>query len=79
MVGVEFSLPLYQGGAISSRTREAIGQQDRAAEELENTRREVAQGTREAYLGVTLGIAQVSAFEQAVASTQLQLEFATVD
>lgn len=74
VVGVEFSLPIYQGGAISSRTREAIGAQDRAAQELENTRREVAQGTREAYLGVTLGIAQVSAFEQAVASTELQLE-----
>jgi outer membrane protein len=39
VVGVEFSLPLYQGGVISSRTREAVGQQERAAEELENTRR----------------------------------------
>ena len=74
VIGVELNLPLYQGGAIRSRTREAIGQQDRAAQELENTRREVAQSTREAYLGVTLGIAQVSAFEQAVASTELQLE-----
>ncbi len=74
VIGVELNLPLYQGGAIRSRTREAIGQQDRAAQELENTRREVAQATRAAYLGVTLGIAQVSAFEQAVASTQLQLE-----
>ncbi len=74
VIGVQLNLPLYQGGAISSRTREAIGQQERAARELESTRRTVAQATREAYLGVTLGIAQISAFQQGVASTQLQLE-----
>ena len=74
LVGLEFNLPLYQGGAISSRTREAVAQQERAQQDLENTRRTVAQATREAYLGVTSGIAQVSALEQAVASTQLQLE-----
>ena len=34
----------------------------------------MAQTTREAYLGVTSGIAQVGALEQAVSSTQLQLE-----
>jgi outer membrane protein len=74
VVGLQFNLPLYQGGAISSRTREAIAGQDRAGQELEDARRNVAQATREAYLGVTTGIAQVSAFEQAVASTRLQLE-----
>ncbi|NIO41833.1 MAG: TolC family outer membrane protein [Burkholderiales bacterium] len=74
IIGVELNLPLYQGGAVNSRTREAIGQQDRATQELESARRSVGQATREAYLGVTLGIAQVGAFEQAVASTELQLE-----
>jgi outer membrane protein len=74
VIGLQFNLPLYQGGAISSRTREAVAAQERAAQELEQARRDVAQATREAYLGVTTGIAQVSAFEQAVASTRLQLE-----
>ena len=74
VIGVEFNLPIYQGGAISSRTREAIAVEQRSADELENTRREVAQATRDAYLGVTSGIAQVSAYQQAVSSTQLQLE-----
>jgi len=74
VIGVEFNLPLYQGGAISSRTREAMGVEQRSADELENTRRTVAQATRESYLGVTSGIAQVSAYVQAVSSTQLQLE-----
>ena len=74
LVGLQFNLPIYQGGAISSRTREAIAGQERAAQELEDARRQVAQATRESYLGVTTGIAQVGAFEQAVASTRLQLE-----
>jgi len=74
IIGVEFNLPIYQGGAISSRTREAISAEQRSADELENTRRTVAQSTRESYLGVTSGIAQVSAYMQAVSSTELQLE-----
>ena len=74
LIGVQLNLPIYQGGVVSSRTREAVAQQERAAQELEDARRAAAQATREAYLGVTSGIAQVAAFEQAVASTQLQLE-----
>ena len=74
VVGLQFNLPLYQGGAVNSRTREAAAQQERTRQQLENTRRTVAQRTREAYLGVTSGLAQVNALEQAVASTQLQLE-----
>ena len=74
VIGLEFNLPIYQGGAISSRTRQAIAQQDAAAQQLENVRREAAQSARDAYLGVTSGIAQVNAFRQAVASTELQLE-----
>ncbi|HUU72608.1 MAG TPA: TolC family outer membrane protein, partial [Burkholderiales bacterium] len=52
LVGLQFNLPIYQGGAISSRTREAIAGQERAAQELEDARRQVAQATRESYLGV---------------------------
>ena len=74
VIGLQLSLPLYQGGAISSRTREAIALHDRAAQELEDARRNVALATREAYLGVSTGIAEVNAFEQAVASTELQVE-----
>lgn len=73
-IGLELNLPLYQGGAINSRTREALALYERAGQELENARRTVAQATRSAYLGVSSGIARVSALEQAVASTQLQLE-----
>jgi outer membrane protein len=74
VIGLQFNLPLYQGGAVTSRTREAAANQERARQDLESARRTVAQRTREAFLGVTSGLARVNALEQAVASTQLQLE-----
>ncbi len=74
VIGLQLSLPIYQGGAISSRTREALALHERAARELEDTRRNVALTTRQSYLGVSTGIAEVNALRQAVASTELQVE-----
>jgi outer membrane protein len=65
---------LYQGGAISSRVREALANLDRAREDLEAARRAAAFNTRQAFLGVTSGIAEVSALQSAVVSSQSQLE-----
>ncbi len=74
VIGVQLNVPLYQGGAISSQVREAVANRERARQDLENARRTAALQTRQAYLGVTSGLAQVKALQQAVASTQLQLE-----
>lgn len=74
VVGVQLNVPLYQGGGISSRAREAVAGQERARQDLESARRTVALQTRQAFLGVTSGLAQIKALEQAVGSTKLQLE-----
>ena len=74
IVGLKLNIPIYQGGGISAKVREALANQERARQELENVRRTVALATRTAYLGVTSGLAQVKAFEQAVGSTRLQRE-----
>jgi outer membrane protein len=74
VIGVQLNVPLYQGGAVSSQVREAVANQERARQDLENARRSAALETRQAYLGVTTGLGQVKALQQAVASTQLQLE-----
>jgi outer membrane protein len=74
VIGVQLNIPLYQGGGISSRVREAVAGQERARQDLEAARRSVAQQTRTAYLGVTSGLGQIKALEQAVGSTKLQLE-----
>ena len=73
-VGVQLNMPLYQGGAVNSRAREAEANRERAKEELENARRTVATQTRQAYLGVVSGIAQVKALQQALTSSESVLE-----
>ena len=73
-VGLTLSVPFYSGGLIQSRIREALANRDRAEQDFENTRRTVAQSVRQNFLNVTSGIAQVQALEQALASTQSQLD-----
>jgi outer membrane protein len=73
-VGVQLNLPIFQGGATNSKWREAEANYDRAKQELENARRSVASQTRQAYLGVVSGIAQVLALQQALTSSESVLE-----
>jgi len=73
-IGLQFALPLYQGGAISSREREAAALSLRAKEDLENARRTAALTSRQTYLTVINGIAQIGALEQARVSSQSALE-----
>jgi outer membrane protein len=73
-VGVQLAMPLFQGGSIDSREREAAAISLRAREDLQNARRTAALATRQAYLAVMSGIAQVGALEQAVVSSQSALD-----
>ena len=73
-VGVQLNIPLYEGGAIHSKWREAEANRERAKQDLENTRRNVELQTRQAYLGVVSGIAQVQALQQALKSSESLLE-----
>ena len=72
-LGLQFALPLYSGGGVDSRVRESIANLDRARSDLENTRRQAALSARQSFLGVTNGIAQVRALEQAVTSSDTAL------
>ena len=73
-IGLTLSVPIFSGGITQSRVREAVALRDRAAQDLENTERGVAQSVRASFLNVTSGIAQVRALEQAQVSTQSQLD-----
>jgi outer membrane protein len=67
-------VPLYQGGLVNSKVREALASQDKAKQDLENTKRTVALNTRTAFLGVTSGTAQIKALETALVSSQSSLD-----
>jgi len=72
-ISLEFVLPIYQGGATSSRVREASANLEKARHELDNARRQATLDARQAYLGVLSGSAQVQALEQALVSSEAQL------
>ena len=74
IVGVQVSVPLYQGGLVSSRVREAVANEDKARQDLETARRTAELTARQAFLGVTSGIAQVRALEAALVSSQSSLD-----
>jgi outer membrane protein len=74
VIGLQLAMPLYQGGGISSREREAAALSLKAREDLESARRNSALAARQNYLLVMNGIAVVSALEQALVSSQSALD-----
>lgn len=69
-VGVQVNVPLYTGGAIPSRIRQARHSLHQAQHQLESRKRQVVQQARSSYLSVISGIAQVKALKQALNSTR---------
>ncbi len=73
-IGVQWSVPIFSGFAVTSRVREAIALEDRARNDLEATRRNAALLARQSFLGVNSGMAQVKALEAAEVSSTSALE-----
>ena len=73
-IGLELQIPLYQGGAISSRQRQAALNKEKARNDLEIAVRQTDLETQRAFLNLSTSIAQVKALEQAVISSQSQLD-----
>ena len=73
-IGLQLAVPIYQGGLVTSRVREAAANEEKARQDLENTRRTAELVARQNYLGVTSGVAQVKALEAALTSSQSALD-----
>jgi outer membrane protein len=74
VIGLQLAMPLYQGGALSSKISEALANKEKAVQDLEESQRQIALQTRQTFLGVTSGVAQVKALEQALVSSQSSLD-----
>ena len=74
VIGLQLALPIYEGGLTSSRVREALANEDKARQDLENARRSAALAARQAFLGVANGVAQVKALQAALVSSQSSLD-----
>jgi outer membrane protein len=73
-IGVQYSIPIFSGFAVTSRVRESIALEDKARNDLEAYRRNAALVARQSFLGVNSGLAQVKALEAAEVSSNSALE-----
>jgi outer membrane protein len=73
-VGVQLNIPLYLGGQVLSREREAAANRSAAQSNLEAARRGAALSSQQYYLGVANGLAQVRALKAALISSQSALD-----
>jgi outer membrane protein len=73
-IGLQFEIPIYQGGAVSSQVRQAAYNKQKAQDDLDLARRQTDLETQRTYLNLDTSIAQVKALEQALISSQSQLD-----
>jgi len=69
-IGVQVSLPLFQGGSTQARIRQAEYQMKISEEELKRVQRSVKKEVRNAYRGVLSTISRVDALKKAVIASE---------
>ena len=74
LVGIQLNVPIYTGGFVNSRVREAISLQDKARQDLETAKRSAITNAQDGYSGVNSAVASVKANEQAVQSAEVALQ-----
>lgn len=72
-IGVQLAVPLYTGGRINAKSRQAAFQYQQTQNQIENLRRQTEQGTANDYRGVLTNLSEITAYEQAVESARTSL------
>ena len=73
-LGLELDVPLFAGGAVSSKTRQAQYDFQTAIANLDNTYRLLIINTRQKYNDVLADISKIKAEQQAIESAQLSFD-----
>jgi len=73
-VGINFSLPIYSGGAVTSQVKQAQYNFVGASEQLESAHRNVVQTVRSSFNNINASISSINAYKQAVVSAQSSLD-----
>jgi outer membrane protein len=71
---IQFSMPIFQGGAVNSRRKQAYSQYEKINENTLFTQRRIIQEVRSEFLNVMTLVANVTAQKQAVTSATSALE-----
>lgn len=72
-IGLELNIPIFLGGLVSSRTRQAAYQYAQAREDQHEQQLDVKLKTSERYRGVAVEISKVKALKQAILSSEKAL------
>lgn len=73
-IGLELRVPIFQGGGVTAKRREAAANKTAAEAAVDAARRTTKVAIFEAYLGVTSGLAQVKALEAGLKASHQSLE-----
>jgi outer membrane protein len=73
-LGLELDVPLFAGGSVSSKTRQAQYDFQTASANLDNTYRLLIITTRQKYNDILADISKIKAEQQAIQSAQLSLD-----
>ncbi|MBQ0267793.1 outer membrane channel protein TolC [Providencia huaxiensis] len=73
-IGLNLSIPLYTGGAVSSQVEQAQYGFQGASEQLESVYRNVIQLVRSSFNNVSSSISSINAYKQVVVSAQSSLD-----
>jgi outer membrane protein len=73
-VGVELNVPLFEGGAVRARAKEARYLYQAAQHDFEGQRRNTERTARASFLGVSSASARVEALKQAVVANESAVE-----
>ncbi|MCX7102150.1 MAG: TolC family outer membrane protein [Methylobacter sp.] len=74
IVGVRLNVPLFEGGAVNSRTQQANYKFEQAKENLTAIKRTVKRQVKDAYRAITTSISRVDALKAAVNSSEIALQ-----
>ena len=74
IIGLQLNLPLYSGGGVTSRTRQAHYDFENAKENLDKERRAVKRQVRDAYRGMVSSISRVEALKATTISAKSALD-----
>jgi len=73
-VGLQINVPLFEGGAVNSRTRQASFEYQAALENLNQKKREIKRQVKDAYRGIISNMSRVEALESSVKSAESAVE-----
>lgn len=73
VAGLQLTIPLYQGGQVSSAVRQAVALREQVLASLEALRQDVELRVHREFRGVTEGALRIAALEQAERSAELAL------